>query len=187
MESSTEIFLLIAVKGETNDTAVRGEGRVARYSDRIQIDSFSFSMEVTESAVVKTGQRAGSNKKMHEVSISRPFDTASNKLARLLKNRTKFDEARLTVDQHMTYGHSKAREQNAIIVFHLLNGHVTSQTINAKEGDKGASISETIELSFKNVAIEYYVLNRGYRDTALRNYRENPVLQFETDFDEHDD
>jgi len=185
MESPKQIFLLIAVSDETH--TILGEGLVDRYDDRILVDSFSFSMQAKENAVRKTDQHASANVDMHTVSVSRPFDTASKALSRLLKNRTKFAEARLTVDQHMTWGQGAAREQNAIIVFHLLNGHVTSQTINAKEADKGASISETIELSFKNVAIEYYVLNRGNRSQASRNYRENPVLQFATDFDEHDD
>lgn len=184
MESTTEIFLLIAVSGE-NDT-VAGEGRVDRYDDRILIDSFSFSMQAKENTVRKTGENASANVDMNNVSVSRPFDTASNTLSRLLKNRTKFAEARLTVDQHMLWP-SGEREQNAIIVFHLLNGNVTSQTINAKEADKGASISETIELSFKNVAIEYYIMNRGGRDQATRAFRENSVFQFETQFDDHGD
>jgi type VI protein secretion system component Hcp len=187
MESPTQIFLLIAVSGETKP--IGGEGRVDRYDDRILVDSFSFSMQAEENTVRKNDGQASAHIKrpMPAVTVSRPFDTASKALSRLLKNRTKFDEARLTVDQHMTWGQGAAREQNAIIVFHLLNGHVTSQTINAKEADKGASISETIELQFKNVAIEYYVLNRGYRDQALRNYRESPVLQFETQFDEYEE
>lgn len=184
MESPTQIFLLVVVSDE--NYTVGGEGRIDQYDNRIQIDSFSFSMQAKENTVRKTDQHASSNIDMHTVSVSRPFDTASNALSRLLKNRTKFAEARLTVDQHMTWGMGQKREQNAIIVFHLLNGHVTSQTINAKEGPKGASISETIELSFKNVAIEYYTLNR-FGGAAMRNYRETSVLQFETHFPEHDD
>ena len=185
MESTTQIFLLIVVDGD--EQAVGGEGRIDRYSNRIQIDSFSFSMQAKENTVRKTGEKASSNIDMGTVKVSRPFDTASKKLSSLLKKRTKFDEARLTVDQHMTWGLGEAREQNAIIVFHLLNGYVADQKFNAKEGDKGASISESLELSFKNVAIEYYVLNRKYRDAELRNYRENPVLAFETQNEEYDD
>ena len=185
MESTTQIFLLIAV--DDDEDAVGGEGRIDRYSNRIQIDGFSFSMRAKENTVRKTGEKASSNVDMDTVRVSRPFDTASKKLSNLLKNRTKFTEARLTVDQHMTWGPGEAREQNAIIVFHLLNGYVADQKFNAKEGDKGASISESIELSFKNVAIEYYVLNRKYRDSELRNYRENPVLAFATQNDEYDD
>lgn len=185
MESTTQIFLRIAVSGE--DHTVAGEGRVDRYGDRILIDGFSFSMEATENTVRKSDEQASAPIKLGKVTVSRPFDTASNGLARLLMQRVKFAEARLTVDQHMTWGEAGTREQNAIIVFHLLNGNVVSQTINAKEGDKGASISETIELSFKNVAIEYYILNRGNLSQASRNYRETPVLQFETHLDEHGD
>jgi type VI protein secretion system component Hcp len=178
MQSPNQIFLLIDTVG--------GEGRIDKYAERILIDSFSFSMQAKQNTVRKTDQQASANVDMQAVSVSRPFDTASNALSRMLKNQTKFTEARLTVDQHMTWGMGQEREQNAIIVFHLLNGQVTSQTINAKEGDKGASISETIELSFKNVAIEYYILNRR-GGAANRNYRENPVLQFETHLPEHGD
>ena len=185
MESTTQIFLLIAV-GDEEDT-VRGEGRIDRYSDRMQIEGFSFSMQAKENTVRQTKEETSSNVDMGTVRVSRPFDTASKRLSDLLANRTKFSEARLTVDQHMTWGPGEAREQNAIIVFHLLNGYVADQKFNAKEGDKGASISEQIELAFTNVAIEYYILNRKFRDSELRNYRENPVLNFATHNKEWDD
>jgi type VI protein secretion system component Hcp len=177
--------LRIAVSGE--DDAVKGEGRVDRYGDRILVESFSFSMTSEETTVRKTSESASGKVKLGTVSITRPFDLASNQLSRLLIKRTKFVEARLTVDQQMTWGQGDDKEQNAIIVFHLLNGHVTDQKFNAREADKGASISETVELSFKNVEIEYYILSRNYRDGALRNFREKFAVPFATSFDEHDD
>ena len=185
MESTTEIFLLIVIKDDEN--AVGGEGRVDQYSNRIQIDGFSFSMHAKDNTVRKTAQKASANIDMDTVKVSRPFDTASKKLSKLLKNRTKFDEARLTVDQHMTWGPQHKREQNAIIVFHLLDGYVAAQTFNAKEGDKGASISESVELSFRNVEIEYYLLNRDDPDSQRRTFRETPVLGFEYHSDGHVD
>src|SRR5262245_56495859 len=118
MESTTQIFLRIAVADE--EDAVRGEGRIDRYDDRIDIDGFTFSMEVDPTATVrKTSQQAGAPVKLNKVTITRPFDLASNRLSKLLMKRTRFAEARLTVDQQMTWGQGADKEQNAIIVFHL--------------------------------------------------------------------
>lgn len=187
MESTTQIFLRIAIEDE--DDIVVGEGLIDKYNDpRIQVQSFDFTMQAKQSTVRASGDYASSNLDMGKVKVTKAFDIATNNLARLVKNRTKFSEARLTVDQHMTWGQQSEREQNAIIVFHLLNGHVVSQNLSAKEDKGGASISETIELSFKNVQIDYYVQQDKEASSASgRTYRATPVASFVTQFDEHDD
>lgn len=182
MDSTTEIFLVFVV-GD-NEDAVGGEGRVEKYQNRMLVDGFNFSMQASENAVRSDDSESSALPTMGTVRVTRPFDIVSNRVSKLLAERTKFDEARLTVDQHMTYGQGAEREQNAIIVFHLLNGHVIDQKFTAREADKGATVSETIELSFKNVAIEYYVLNRS-GDKA--DYRQMAPLPFETQFPDDDD
>lgn len=180
--STTEIFLLIIKESE--DDIVQGEGRIDKYADRIMINSFRFGMKSKQSTVTQSEENSKGNVDMETVSVSRPFDAASKLLSQMLRDRIKFGEARLTVDQHMTWGQSEEREQNAIIVFHLYNGYIADQKLNAKEaGKSGASIDETIELAYKNVQIDYYILNRKGADSAERAYREKGTT-FATEFDE---
>ncbi len=185
MESTTEIFLLIVKEDE--DDIVQGEGRVDRYADRIMINSFSFSMKGKQSTVTKTEdtKKSKANVDFGTVSVSRPFDSASKVLSQMLKERIKFGEARLTVDQHMTWGLGEEREQNAIIVFHLYNGYIADQKLDTKEADKGASIDETIELAFKNVQIDYWILDKKAKDTDTRTYR-SKATTFVTDLPDDD-
>ncbi|MBL8363127.1 MAG: type VI secretion system tube protein Hcp [Rubrivivax sp.] len=187
MESTTQIFLRIAIEHE--DDIIVGEGMIDKYNDpRIQVQSFDFSMQAKQNTVRTSGDYASSNLDMGKVKVTKPFDTASNRIALLVKNRTKFSEARLTVDQHMTWGQQSEREQNAIIVFHLLNGHVVSQSLSAKEEKSGAAISETLELSFKNVQVDYYIQQGKEAASASgRTYRATPVASFVTEFDDSDD
>lgn len=182
--STTEIFLLIIKESE--DDVVQGEGRIDKYSDRIMINSFSFSMKSKQSTVTQSEEDSTGNVDMGTVSVTRPFDAASKVLSQMIKGgeggATKFAEARLTVDQHMTWGQSEEREQNAIIVFHLYDGYIAEQKLNAKEAGKGgAAIDETIELAYKNVQIDYYILNRKSTDTVERSYRAKATT-FATDF-----
>lgn len=184
--SSTEIFLLIINESEEN--MAQGEGRVDKYADRIPVNSFSFSMKSKQSSVTQSDESSIGNVDMGTVSVTRPFDAASKAISQLIKGgeggATKFAEARLTVDQHMTWGQSEEREQNAIIVFHLYNGYIAEQKLNAKEAGKGgASIDETIELAYKNVQIDYYILNRKSADSAERSYRAKATT-FATEFED---
>lgn len=169
MESTTQIFLLITK--ETEDDFVKGEGRIDRYSERIQVNSFHFSMKSKQQSTTQTEDQAEGNVDFGTVTVSRPFDIASSTLSQMLRDRIKFGEARLTVDQHMTWGFEAEREQNAIIVFHLYNGYIADQKFSTKEADKGASIDETIELAFKNVGIDYYILSKKAQDADTRAYR----------------
>lgn len=187
MESTTQIFLRIAI--ENDDDIVVGEGLIDKYNDpRIQVQSFDFSLQAKQSTVRSTGDYASSNLDMGRVKVTKAFDTASNRIGMLVKNRTKFSEVRLTVDQHMTWGQQNEREQNAIIVFHLLNGHVVSQSLSAKEDKGGASISETLEFSFKNVQVDYYVQQgKDAWSASARTYRATPVASFLTEFQDDGD
>lgn len=169
MESTTEIFLKIIKQSE--DDYIQGEGVVDQYAGRIMVSSFHFSMKSKQQSTTQTEEHAEGNVDFGTVTVSRPFDIASSTLSQMLRDRVKFGEARLTVDQHMTWGFEEEREQNAIIVFHLYNGYIADQKLSTKEADKGASIDETIELAFKNVGIDYYILSKKAADADTRAYR----------------
>lgn len=159
METLPLIFLRIELE---EGGLVKGSSLIGRYESRIMIDSFTFKMSNSEGKVRQTGQAAGSRVHLDDVSISKPFDRSSIELARLAKNRERFTEARLTVDQHKVWSrpvHGQEREQNAIIVFHLLHGFIRELKWNASESGKAASVKETLELTFKQVEIEYYSLD----------------------------
>jgi len=176
--SSTEIFLLIINEAEEN--MARGEGNVDQYADRIMVNSFSFSMKSKQSSVTQSDESSIGNVDMGTVSVTRPFDAASKVLSQLIKGgeggATKFAEARLTVDQHMTWGQSEEREQNAIIVFHLLQARIVDIKLDVTEQGTGASLKETISFSFRNFAVEYY-----YKDTKDSDYRDKAAW-FETEY-----
>lgn len=178
MESTTQIFLLINVTSESD--YVKGESRVEGYAKRIQIDSFDFGMKAKEQSVRDTGTQAVTgNLDFDAVSVSKYFDRASVRLMQLVKERTEFIEARITVDQQLEE-RSGERAQNAIIVFHLYNGHVASLKLQTSESDKGASMKENLTLTFRNFAVEYY-----FKSDRTRDYRDDYV-GFETAYEDQE-
>ena len=140
MESTTQIFLRIQKTDDEKDT-VKGEALVERYTDRIQIDSFSFDV----SAIIPAPKNVEPSKahilQFGQVSVSKFFDRSSTSLGQLLNPKgateegssgkgpsalTKpLTEVRITIDQQLeeTGGAAeagKAKQQNAILVFHLV-------------------------------------------------------------------
>lgn len=188
MESTTQIFLRIG--GETIvdgdfKPLVTGEADVEQYKGRILIESFSFGMKTKQVLRSPTEAEAAANINFDRVRISKPFDLASLNLARLLRERTKFHEARITVDQQLEEkaGRDLEKRQNAVIVFHLQEGYVVDiklRTATESSGGGGAGVNEDVELSFQNVAVEYYYKGLDRRTGQRKDYREDCV-PFQTD------
>lgn len=176
MESTTQIFLRIS--DENDNSLVKGESMVLQYEDRIEIESFTFNMEGKKQTVRQTGG-AAANLDFKHVSISKPFDLSSLKLANLLKQRKEFYEARITVDQQLE--EKKERQQNAVIVFHLLRGYVTDMKLRTSEGKIGATVREDIELSYRNVEVEYYYKEVDEKTGQREDFRAH-CATFATDY-----
>lgn len=185
MDTTPLIFLRIALDSDEN--TVRGAGKIERYEERIPVDSFSFSLKPKDNQVRQTTGAASGSQDLQKVSITKAFDNSSFALSVLAKEAKdpskprKFTEARLTVDQHMLWAVTDEdfrREQNAIIVLHLLDGHVSKLGWSASEQAKGASIKETLELTFRHVEIEYYEMDRERSDAEGRTYRKDPPFTF---------
>lgn len=173
MESTTQIFLLVQVSGSESDV-VEGESYVGRYARRVQINDFEFGMSAKPQSGPKRSNAVVNNLDFDTVSVGKFFDKASIRFAELLKQQTVLTEVRITVDQQLE--EDKVKEQNAIIVFHLLQARIVDIKLDVTEQGTGASLKETISFSFRNFAVEYY-----YKDTKDSDYRDKAAW-FETEY-----
>jgi type VI protein secretion system component Hcp len=186
MESTTQIFLRIQVT-EDEHSVVEGESLAVGYADRVQIDSFSFGMDVK-----LQGPRPGkgANLDLNQVQVTKFFDRSSTRLAALLKgdkrpqDRKPLYEVRITVDQQLEEaGIGKA--QNAILVFHLLQARIVDIKLDVSGDAKATTIKETVSFSFRNFAVEYYYKDTDVKNNKKSDYRDK-YLDFATEFEEHD-
>ena len=189
MESTTQIFLRVQVS-EDEDDVVEGESLAVGYADRVQIDSFSFGMDVK-----LQGPRPGkgSNVDLNQVQVTKFFDRSSTRLAGLLKNgassggkslqdRKPLYEVRITVDQQLEEsGIGKA--QNAILVFHLLQARIVDIKLDVSGDAKATTIKETVSFAFRNFSVEYYY--KGVKNNKKSDFRDQ-YLEFATEFEVQD-
>ena len=175
MESTTQIFLRVQVTDNESDV-VEGESFVGMYAGRVQINSFDFKMSAKQQTGPKVSKTAVvNNMDFDAVSVSKFFDKASVRFARLLKDRKVLSEVRITVDQQLLENDS-TKEQNAIIVFHLLSARIVDIKLNVSEDKVGSTLKETVSFSFRNFAVEYY-----FKKDKAGDYRDQQAW-FETDY-----
>jgi len=189
MESTTQIFLRIQVT-EDEESVVEGESLAVGYADRVQIDSFSFGMDVKLQGP-RPGE--GANLDLNQVQVTKFFDRSSTRLAALLKggepkggkslqDRKPLYEVRITVDQQLEEsGIGKA--QNAILVFHLLQARIVDIKLDVSGDAKSTTIKETVSFSFRNFSVEYYY--KGMKNNKKSDFRDQ-YLEFATEFEEQD-
>ena len=182
MESTTQIFLRVQISNADDDT-VQGENLVEGYADRMQIDSFTFGMSAKEVAPVGSHKDIEQNLDLDPVIVTKYFDRASTSLATLLKNKTRLEEVRITIDQQLEErGVGKA--QNAILVFHLADARVIDFKLQVSEEKAGATMKETVSFTFRNFSVEYYFKSKGSAD--LSDYRDGYV-NYDTNYKLQDD
>ena len=182
MESTTQIFLRVQVTDDEDDV-VEGESNVGQYAGRVQIDNFTFKMSLQQ----QSGPKRSDNQptlSFDTVKVSKFFDKSSIRFGQLLKQMKKQDqtlsEVRITIDQQLedpNAGDNAAKQQNAIVVFHLLQARIVDISLDASEADNGTTLKETIDFSFRNFAVEYYFSS----DRKKSDYRDAPAW-FETDY-----
>lgn len=191
MESTTQIFLRVQIT-DAEDDFVRGESLAVGYDDRIQIDSFSFGMEAKLQAP-RAGK--GANIDLNQVQVTKFFDRSSTTLAGLLQGkvdtagkpkplqeRRPLEEVRITIDQQLEEGGKK--EQNAILVFHLLKARIVDIKLDVSGDSRSTTIKETVSFAFKNFEVEYYF--RGMENRKRSDFRDQ-FLGFQTQFEEQQD
>jgi len=175
MESTTQIFLRVQVSDDESDV-VEGESFVGEYAGRVQINSFDFKMSAKPQTGPKRSNTAVVNNiDFDAVSVSKFFDKASVRFARLLKEGKVLSEVRITVDQQLEENDA-TKQQNAIIVFHLLKARIVDLKLSVSEEKVGSTLKETVSFSFRNFAVEYY-----YKKDKSGDFRDRQAW-FETNY-----
>ena len=149
MESTTQIFLQLMPHGGEQ---VKGEAHAQGFEQSIELENFSFDLSV-EQSLQKPGRKASANLHRQPVHCTKVFDKSSLVLAQLMKDKVKFDWARLFVDQQLQ--DQVGKDPNPILVIDLLNGYITHIDLRASEGTVSAKISEELTLSYVNFKVWY--------------------------------
>lgn len=154
---STQIFLHIEVQGRN----ITGEATTSGYEGEIEVNSFELGMEVRG-----TSSQTGSTKRQlsyGNLSITKYYDKASVNLARALERDAVFDHLRLTVDQHRIETQQQ-KDQSPIMLIELFDGRIEKIDIKLNDGgDKGATIEESIEFSYRKLEVGYVPLDVARR------------------------
>lgn len=157
MESTTQIYLEIT----TANGQLLGEARAGGYENRIDIDGFNLSIGSGTKGSVKDikGKSAVGTLDFDRISIDKVFDRSSLLLAGMLSRHEKFTEAKIAVDQQFVQGDDEDKIRNEVLIIHLYSGYVADIKFRTSEGSKGASIKETVDLSFHQFDVDYW----GYK------------------------
>ena len=168
MDTTTQIYLeLTMVGGE-----VLGESNAGGYETRIDIDSFDFAaIGKAKSLKDATSSSVGSNPDFSPVTVTKVFDRASLLIANAMKNRQKFTEAKIAVDQQYIDPEWVGKERNEILILYLYDGYITEVTLRTSEGGTGAEIKETAKLSYQNYRVVYYAEKRDEVGKLLDDWR----------------
>lgn len=149
---STQIFLHIEVQGRN----IIGEATTSGYEGEIEVNSFDLNMDVegtsSQTASVKRQARYGN------LSVTKYYDKASVNLARSLERDALIDHLRLTVDQHHIES-SQKKEQSPIMLIELFDGRIENIDVSLSDGDKGATIEETVKFSYRRLEVTYVPLD----------------------------
>jgi len=181
MESTTQIYL--EIKPEKGDAT--GEAISGGYEGRIDITSFAFGIGAKPSTV-KGSQKSdvAGNLDYDKISITKVFDDASLRLAGLLRDQRRFAEAKIAVDQqYVEAGVDKFR--NEVLIIYLYRGNVADFNVRTSEGQKGASIIETLSLTYQKICIDYYAYDSDSSSGKLGDdYRLGYAPRFEAEVEE---
>jgi len=184
MESTTQIYLMITPeRGAVKD--VRGEAMAGGYETRIDITSFDLGFRAKENTV-KGAQKPDvvGNLDWDSITISKVFDDASLSLAGMLSRHASFEEAKIAVDQQYVESEGE-KERNEVLIISLRSGRVADYSLRTSEGKQGASMIETVELSFHKFSITYYAYE-GEKGKLGGDYRLGRAY-FESHRDEQQD
>ena len=154
METTTQIYLEIT----TENGQLLGEAIAAGYEKRIDIDGFNLSIGSGTKGSVKDvkNKSAVGTLDFDRISIEKVFDRSSLLLAGMLSRHEKFKEAKISVDQQFVLGDDENKIRNEVLIIHLYSGWVADIKLRTSEGNKGASIKESIALSFHRFDVDYW-------------------------------
>lgn len=168
METTTQIYLELTMESGP----VYGESTAGGYETRIDIDSFTFgATSKAQSFKDASASNVRNNLKFEPVTVEKVFDGASLLIANAMKNRQKFSEARISIDQQFIDPDWDGKERNEILILSLTDGYIADITMRATESGSGAQIKETIKLSYQNMRIVYYAEARSLKGKLLDDWR----------------
>lgn len=165
MESTTQIYLEIT----TENGQLLGEAMAGGYENRIDIDGFNLSIGSGTKGSVKDikSKSAVGTLDFDRISIDKVFDRSSLLLAGMLGRHEKFTEARIAVDQQYVQSDEEDKIRNEVLIIHLYSGYVADIKLRTSESNKGASIKESIDLSFHKFDVDYWGYNVDRRTGDL--------------------
>lgn len=186
---STQIFLHFELQGR----AIHGEATTIGYEGEIELESFNFDIgepseasdrkedEAHKQAVYeakKEGKpepkRKRSGGKERSVTLTKFYDKLSTNFARYLASGVLFDEARISIDHHVSAGRKKA---NPAMTIYLFDGRITSVELTLADSDKSAKLTETIKLSYRKIEISYFKPGADDRSTRVFDSTFSQVLR----------
>jgi type VI protein secretion system component Hcp len=158
--AATLLYLQIDFDGK----AVAGESTATDYENRIEIESFSWEMEVEHREESKD-RETNSTVKPRMVKLEKFFDSASTVLMQKMRSGTPFKSARLTFADMVRI---EGRAPKQIMSILLKDGFVEEVRLSTS-GGKAISVKESISLSFNRLVLQYHphILTRDTRGSAL--------------------
>lgn len=174
METTTQIYLQVTLE---SGAIVKGESTAGGYETRIDIDNFAFNVNALKQSLAEaTGGDVKSNIEFGVVIVTKVFDRASLQLAGVMRRRERILEAKIAVDQQFIDVDWSGKARNEILILYLYGGYIADIQVQTSEGDKGAQIKETIQISYANFRVEYYAEDRGNAGKLLDDYRWEPCI-----------
>lgn len=173
METTTQIYLQITLE----NGSVKGESTAGGYENRIDIDDFDFNAKALKQSLSEAaGGDVKSNLVFQPVVVTKVFDRASLQLSGAMKRRERILEAKIAVDQQFIDVDWSGKARNEILILYLYGGYIANIQLQTTEGNLGAQIKETIQISFANFRVEYYAEDRGNAGRLLDDYRWEPCI-----------
>lgn len=182
MESTAQIFLKITLK---DGGTVEGEAVAGGYEGEIGIDSFQFDSKAKKDPLKDLSGDVSSNLDITQVTVTKVFDRSSLLLAGVLNRHQMFSEAKISVDQQYIAGRGR-KMRNETLIMWLYEGYIADIKMTTGEGSAGASVKETITLSFHNCTVWYYAEDRSHdagREGELGSDYRTKLLTFQTERD----
>jgi type VI protein secretion system component Hcp len=191
MQSTSQIYLEFELeKGD-----ITGESPIVGYEKRIDIDTFSFEAgtklktfrDVEIRAENLKPRERMNNLEISRVSLTKPYDSSSPQLARMLQGRdaagteregVRFVSATISVDQQyiaLQDYEDIHKYANQILILKLCDGYVSNISLRTSEAGTGAQIIETVELSFHKFEVIYWYEDRDSKGNLISTWRPKAI------------
>jgi len=145
------------MKLKVNGKPIEGESSERHYEKQIALERLGWSTSAEHEAGLdkKDTKHVEPTNTPQPVTITKAFDRSSTNLCTYVAERTRFDEAVITMVKGAAWDKDGAIPRRLIEVT-LTDGLVESVSMNATESGTAVGVSETVTLSYRNLKILYY-------------------------------